>query len=347
MFLNNAWYVAAWGNEIVNAPFARTICDEPVLMFRREDGSVAAISDRCPHRFAPLHRGKLLPGDRIQCHYHGMEFDGSGACVHNPHGDGRIPKMAQVRSYPVVERYSLIWLWWGDPAAADESLIPDFSCLGPGYATVGGVIEMDANYELITDNLMDLTHAEFLHEGVLGSEAIKRGKHVVRQEGLTVHSDRWCPDGIAPPAWDAAFGNYGKSVDHWLYMRWDAPAHMLLDVGVTPTGRPREEGIGVWGTDILTPATMKSTHYFWGISRTYAMDDPATDDLWNNAIDHAFVHQDKPMIEAVQRMMGDRTYEEMGPVLFSIDAGASRPRRVLRELIERERVMRGEERAAG
>ncbi len=106
---------------------------------------------------------------------------------------------------------------------------------------------------------------------------------------IRVNSDRWCPDGLAPPAWDAAFGNYGKPVDHCLYMRWDPPAHMLLDVGVTPTGRPREEGIGVRGTDILTPESATSTHYFWGVSRTYAMNDQAVDALWNQAIDVPFV----------------------------------------------------------
>ena len=338
MFMRNAWYVVAWSAEVKRSLFARVVCGEPIVLFRKQDGTVAALSDRCPHRFAPLHRGSLLDNDVIQCAYHGLEYGTSGQCVRNPNGNGVVPKAAVLRKYPVVERYSLIWLWWGTPEEVDEALIPNFGCLvDPQYRTVGGVIQMAAHYELIADNLMDLSHVGFLHAGILGSEAIPRGKHKVRQDGNTVHSNRWCPDGIAPPAWGAMFDNYTKPVDHWLDMRWNAPAHMLLDVGITPTGRPRSEGIAAWGTDILTPESDTSTHYFWAISRNWALGDPNVDETWRKAIDIAFGHQDKPMIEAVQQMMGSTAFEELAPVLLDVDAGAMLPRRLLTRFIAEER----------
>ena len=136
-FLRNVWYAAAWGNEIkAGELFQRTLLNEPVVFFRDTQGNAQAIADRCPHRFAPLGMG-ILKGDAVRCPYHGLEFDGSGACVHNPHGDGAIPKAAKVKAYPLVERYSLLWIWMGDPHLADAALIPDFNCMDEDHWYVG------------------------------------------------------------------------------------------------------------------------------------------------------------------------------------------------------------------
>src|ERR1700732_3472636 len=195
-FLRNAWYVAAWGTEVTRKLFARTLLGQSILLYRTEAGEAVAISNRCPHRFAPLHVGQLI-GDVVECGYHGLHYDRRGVCVFNPHGDGKIPKSAQVTSYPLKEKHGLIWLWMGDTGKVHDSSIPDFSCLTDTerFATVYGVVTMNANYELITDNLLDLSHVEFLHKGILGSEAIKRGEHKVIEDRDTLHSNRWCPDG--------------------------------------------------------------------------------------------------------------------------------------------------------
>lgn len=332
MFLRNMWYVGAYSDEVADNLLSRKICNEPVLMYRKQHGDPVAIGNMCPHRFAPLGMGKKF-GDVVECPYHGLRFDSSGKCVLNPHETDRIPDAAVVPSYPLVERHGCLWLWFGEEEP-NEALIPDFSCLtdNVNFTTVKGVITMAANYELITDNLVDLTHAEYIHEGILGSEAISRGHHTVQRDGLTLQSNRWCPDGLAPPAWDQMFDNYGKPVDHWLDMRWDPPAHMLLDVGVTPTGRPRAEGISVLGTDILTPETETTTHYFWGISRRYQLQNPAAGEAWRDAIKAAFIGQDKPILEAVQSMMGEHSFEELKPVILKPDAGALGCRRILNEL---------------
>ncbi len=336
-FLDNAWYAASWSDEVGQCLFERTIIGRSVLFYRDQDGVALAFDNACPHRSAPLHLGKLH-GDVVECPYHGLRFNREGQCIHNPHGNQKIPPRARTRKYPLVERHAMLWIWMGEPDFADPAAIPDFSChTDARFPTVKGVIEMHGYYELITDNLMDLTHVEFVHEGILGSEAIKRGEHSMEQAGTTIWSNRWCPDGLAPPAWDAMFGNYGKPVDHWLYMRWDAPAHMLLDVGITPKGRPREEGIWMYGTDILTPKDAGSTYYFWGVSRAHGRDDPAMGALWEQAIDAAFGHQDKPMIEAQQaliRQRGGNDIEDVDSVFLQSDAGPVRCRRQLRELIE-------------
>lgn len=163
---------------------------------------------------------------------------------------------------------------------------------------------------------------------VLENEVITRG--------TTVWSNSWCADGLAPPAWDAMLGNYGKAVDHWLNMRWDAPAHMLLDVGVTPVGKNRGEGVWAYGTDILTPINATQTRYFWAMSRSNDVNDPMWDEIWENAINHAFLGQDKPMIEAQQeqlKLQGLIDIDDTAHAAVSTDAGPLRARFVLNKLL--------------
>tara|TARA_R110000787_G_scaffold215561_1_gene324640 strand:+ start:28 stop:1140 length:1113 start_codon:yes stop_codon:yes gene_type:complete len=333
-YLRNAWYVAAWSNEIGRELFERTLLDEPVLLYRKKSGEAVAIGNACPHRMAPLSQGKLID-DQVQCGYHGLRFDGSGACVLNPHGDGMIPPKMRTASYPVVEKHGLIWLWFGDADKADASTIPDFSCHeDPEMGFVGGVIEMKANYELITDNLLDLAHSEFVHEGLLSSPGYTSSRLETIENGTTIYANRWAPSCDAMPAFHMIFEGHkeGDPVDHWAYMRWDAPAHMLLDVGITHPGKPRTEGAWIYGTDILTPKDATTTYYFWGITRSYKVDDPAAGELWRQVIKGAFEGQDQVIIEAQQRMLGSRTLEEANPVMFASDAAAQRARKLLARL---------------
>lgn len=338
-FLQDCWYAAAWDEEVGDKPFGRTICGEKLVFMRKSDGTISALSGLCPHRFASLELGKILDGDRLQCPYHGLEFDAVGHCVANPHG--AIPRVVRLRAYPVVERHAIIWLWMGDPDRADPSLIPDFSCMtDPRYRTIRGLLVTRAHYELITDNLMDLTHVGYIHHGSIGSDAVKDGRHEVLRVGTTLHSNRMCVDAPAPPVWDALFGHYGRNVDHWLNMRWDAPATMLLDVGVTPAGAHRSEGIMLWGAHLLTPETETSTHYFWSGSRDFALDDAELDAGLRASFEHAFIEEDKPMIEDIQRNMKGRSFEEMRPLILSFDEGAVRARRLLSELMRGQTVQR-------
>ncbi|WP_293389376.1 aromatic ring-hydroxylating dioxygenase subunit alpha [Nevskia sp.] len=343
-YLNNAWYVAAWSNELSRSLLERTILEQPVLLYRKENGDAVAIGNACPHRHAPLHLGKLI-GDAVQCPYHGLRFNGAGTCVLNPHGDGMIPTRMRTASYPVIERHNLIWLWFGEVDKADPATIPDFSChKDPELAFVGGVIEMKAHYELITDNLLDLAHSEFVHEGLLSSAGYTASKLQTIEQGTTIYANRWAPNCDAMPAFHMIFDGHkeGDPVDHWAYMRWDAPAHMLLDVGIAHPGRPRGEGAWIYGTDILTPKDATTTYYFWGITRAYKQNDPAAGELWRQVIKGAFEGQDQVVIEAQQRMLGDRSFEEVDPVMFASDAAAQRARKLLARLREQQAVPRPE-----
>ena len=117
MFPRNFWYVAAWDTEIRRQELLRrTICSEPIVFYRREDGTPVALEDRCCHRHMPLSDG-VLKGDNIECLYHGLTYDPSGTCIHIP-SQTTIPPEAKVRSYPVFEKHHWIWIWMGEPALA-------------------------------------------------------------------------------------------------------------------------------------------------------------------------------------------------------------------------------------
>jgi phenylpropionate dioxygenase-like ring-hydroxylating dioxygenase large terminal subunit len=156
MFLKNCWYCAGWDYELSqgnNKFLARRLADEPVVLYRKPDGGVVAMEDRCPHRQAALHLGQK-ESDSIRCMYHGMKFGPDGRCVEIP-GQEHIPDKARVRTYPVVEKDNWIWVWMGDPARADPNLI----CFAVGPADPdwnirSSKITVKANYREEIANLM-------------------------------------------------------------------------------------------------------------------------------------------------------------------------------------------------
>ena len=331
MYLDNCWYAAGWSDDLEDGFLDQTICEERILAFRRGDGGVAALSGICPHRFASLARGARLPDDQVRCPYHGLIFAADGQCLGGPYGPP--PRRLALKTFPAVERHGLVWIWRGHAEQADPALIPDFAVLeAPDHRVIRGAIRAQANHQLITDNLMDLTHVAVLHEGGIGGDAVVGGQHSVQVSGTTIYSDLWCADRPPSPVWKALFNDYPKNVDHWLDMRWDAPGHLLLDVGVAPVDADRQGGIQQWGANILTPVSETETLYFWASARAFARDDSAVDAAIRAAVHQAFAHEDKPMLEDVQRNMGGRSFEEMRPVIMALDKGAIWARRTLADL---------------
>lgn len=96
-FPKNCWYMAGWSDELADGLLSRRIADRPTVLYRLSDGTVAALLDRCPHRFAPLSLGER-DGDALVCPYHGLTFDAGGTCIRNPFSD-RIPAAAHVPAW--------------------------------------------------------------------------------------------------------------------------------------------------------------------------------------------------------------------------------------------------------
>ncbi len=336
-FLRNAWYVAAWSSEVGEKPFSRTLLGESVLLLRRADGSAAAIGNRCPHRFAPLDRGQRV-GDAIQCAYHGLRFDMSGACVHVPGGQAP-PRAARVRGFALAERDGIVWLWGGDPAQADVALLPDTSPLSDAgrLNIIDNTLRTEAGYLLTLDNLMDLSHVEFLHPTTLGSDRVAEGRLTVVEKPRSVESNRWMPGIEAPPFIGRSMDMTG-TVDHWTDMTWHAGSNLVLRVGLTRPGAGRAAGREAIAYHLITPETRTSSHYFYGHSMNYGMDIPGLGEIVRKGVMGVFIGEDKPMIEACARMMEGKDLSELDPVLIRSDGGAVKMRRALAKLLEAEQA---------
>ena len=187
MFIKNAWYVAAWSEEVRRSLLSRKICENAVLFYRRLDGGAVAIADKCRHRLLPLSLGKL-EGDAVVCGYHGFTFGSDGQCIRIPSQD-RISDNYKVRSYPVIERDGIVWIWPGQLEAANPDLIPSLPwCGDPAWAGPRGAALAEAEYRLILDNLLDLTHETYVHPTTLGNAEVAEARLLLSRRGTPSES---------------------------------------------------------------------------------------------------------------------------------------------------------------
>ena len=337
--LKNAWYVAALSTEVgAEGMFHRTVLGTSLLIYRREGGELVGLHDRCPHRFAPLHMGKRV-GDDVVCPYHALRFSPTGQCVHNPHGEGAIPKAAKVQCFQLVERHGFIWLWGGDAALADPTLIPDYSLLSGGHPNSKGYayMHMSANYEVVVDNIMDLSHVDHVHGPLLNTAG-----HLSAQQPKVQETDRsvnvrwdWFQD---PPMgfFSPFLKRPGQGAKHHVTVQWRAPSTMLLTVGAVQDSDDEADGLISWDFHLMTPETETTTHYFFGSRRNWGVEDAELNRMKLQGTIAAFADEDKPIIEAVQKEMGTTDLWSLKPVLLSSDPAAVRARRTLTQLIVNE-----------
>ncbi len=336
-FLKNAWYVAAHAGEINEGLIARTICNEQIVMFRTEGGEVAALQDRCPHRFVPLSKGSRV-GDSVQCGYHGLRFGKDGSCVEAPNDDEAQRKRICVRSYAVVERYSLVWLWLGDAASADPGQIPAFDffvsekfAAGRGYSYIKG------NYQLIADNLLDLSHIHYLHPHIHEGSDFANFTNKLKIEGDTVWSMLWRHHYHIDEQRQKMWNMQSDDIEGQGHARWDAPANLLVHTAYWEHGKTIEEGFVTPNAHLLTPETEYTTHYFWGMGRNFALGNEQLTRMGEAMAKNVFETQDGPMIEAQQLAMGqDDRFLDMKPMILRADAAGVAARRILKRKIDAE-----------
>lgn len=334
-YLANTWYAAAWTHELTDKVLARRIADEPVVLFRTDAGEIAALQDRCPHRFAPLSKGTKT-GNTLACGYHGLAFDKSGMCVFNPYSS-EIPAKARVRSFPATEMHGLIWLWFGDVSRADPTLIPDVSVLeSSDWRAASGYMHVNVNYELLIDNLMDLSHAEFLHPTNLGLRGLAAGEFNVRHVGNSVEFSINTVETSPPPVFDFILSSEGQPVFFTVDARWDPPGVVHIHSMTKYADEARSKHVDFKGVHIVVPETERSSHYFYAGLRDQRKDDEELQVAIEAGLKLAFENEDKPMVEAAQGNMATPDLLRLDPVLLPLDGAAIRVRRRLKRLIAEE-----------
>ena len=337
MFIKNSWYVACRPDEIYGKPLGRQICGEKMVLYRGAEGQPVVLEDFCPHRGTPLSLGFVKDGNLV-CGYHGLEMGCEGKTVAMP--GQRVSSFPPIRTFPVIERYGFIWVWPGDHDKADPALMPTFEFFdNPQWAYGGGMYHVKAGYELMIDNLMDLSHETYVHSTSIGQPEIDETPCKTVTEGNRVITSRFMENIKAPPFWRMAMRANGlndeASVDRWQICRFTPPSHVMIDVGVALAGKggfdaADEDKVYCVVVDFITPESDTSHWYFWGMARKFKPNDPALTYSIREGQGKIF-GEDMQMLEQQQANL--LNYPSRRLLKLNIDAGGVHSRMIIERLL--------------
>lgn len=341
VFLKNCWYVAAWDYEVKQGEMLkRKLLGQRVVMYRRSNDGVAALEDRCSHRHAPLSLGRVEK-DNVRCMYHGLVFSGDGKCVEEP--GRKMPSLnTDIAAFPVAEKWKFVWIWLGDPALADESLIPDCHYQDdPDWRMVPRYRYFEADYRLIIDNLLDFSHLTFVHEKTLGgSDNIALAKPKIENYGDGVRVTRWYMDEPEIAPYLRGYETFEGRVDRCNIYDLQTKGNIFnMDSCTAPAGSGAPEGNFVpeamrfHATQILTPEDGKNTHFFWSYAHNFNLDDPDFTQGISDRIAEGF-EEDKVIIEAQQLNVDENPDIPMAYIHF--DNGLTQGRKLLQAALDEE-----------
>lgn len=341
MYLRNAWYVAGWSQSLAAGEMLDLkVINEPIVVFRTATGKLAALADRCRHRAAPLSKGRV-EGEEVRCMYHGFKYGPTGACTEIP-GQKGIPSTARVASYPVTEKHSWIWVWMGNPAHADEALIPRVSGIDEGrFVLKPGVLDYDADARLICDNLLDFSHLSYVHPttfGVTQDWAMSRPRIEMRERGI--HLERWVRD-QPPPYHQPELGR----IDYWNEYDFSVPGILSLTFQMFPVGTAERHGGGSPGDDeallshsyalqAVTPVNDAKARYFFAYGPRVEENIDGYAEAFSDVAVAAF-HEDKDIVEAQQARLNDG---EADMLVVSADSALIQFRRLVDRLVAEEQA---------
>ena len=326
--IRNCWYVAAWSSEVGRGLLGRRILGEQVVLYRKEDSTPVALHDRCPHRSLALSKG-CLEGDAVRCGYHGLAFDAAGACIDAPPVE-RPPRAMRVRSYDLVERGPLIWIWMGTQPVV-EAEIPDLWWLSDiRWADGRGQMTIASNYVGLHENLLDLTHFTFLHPGTIGTPEYASAPCTVTSDASTVRVERFVAECAVPGIYrSTGLGDNRisrRATSEFLTPALHTASAELRNLSPQPGA---QDTFVVRVSHFITPSDIGSTRYFFSIARDFAVQDESATEAMRTGALQAF-RQDAEALEAIAQIQtAEPGFVEMS--LKSDQAGVTM-RRILKSM---------------
>jgi vanillate O-demethylase monooxygenase subunit len=337
MYLRNTWYALARSEDIGAALTPLQVLGERVVAYRKTDGSPVVLEDACPHRKLPLSMGQRR-GDDVMCGYHGLTFDGAGTCVAAP-TQGKIPSTARVKSYPLADRWGLVWIWMGKVDEADPSKIihvDDHDRPGWGL-TNGDSMTCACNYLYLVDNLLDPSHVAWVHVTSFAAPGTEDTPLQVAATDSGIVVSRWMLNRDVPPYYAPLVKFEGKC-DRLQHYEVRYPSLGINKSIFTPAGTggvgkpPHEQAYMMVSYHFLTPVDAEATRYFWLQNRNT---DPGNAEISAQVAAGArrAFEEDRVILEAVHKGMATKSTPNLD---LALDAGALRFRRALSRMIEAE-----------
>lgn len=337
MFIQNAWYVAAWSGEIQPGQvIARKLLGQSVAIARGIDGTISVFADRCPHRGAPLSCGRVEPGG-IRCMYHGLKFNAEGECVEVP-GQDRIPARLRATRFPVAEKDGLVWYWPGAASLANGGQVLPVSSHGDAawLVELGGYMHFNAACELLVDNLLDFSHLAYVHERTIGSPQLALSRPSVDRRGEELRISHWIPDAQLP-ANAVGLAKLPSRVDRTMEYTWRVRGNVMNQKSsITPAGSggyasPSTAAVRKTTFIAVTPETQTSSHYFWSVAiNRYETDVEDPLKIETTRLLTAF-EEDRRIIEAQQKILLESQSQPL--IAIAVDASVIAVRRIAHEIL--------------
>lgn len=333
------WWIVAYSSEVSRAILGRSILGERIILYRTEQGEAVALSGICPHRSFPLEKSRLVD-DNVQCGYHGFTFGKDGGCMLVPSQSG-IPTNSSLRRYPVQERGNLIWIWTGEEDNADPALLPDLAAIGIGNPDwtfeEHPLMTIKGRYTLLIDNLMDLSHASYIHEdSIPGSDAIVRIPAELIDIEKSLNVVRCGKSLPLNPYISLQFPDQQEKIDQHFDAEFFGPA--LIRTGGTTYDSATGEELGTLNfIHGITPEGPNSVHYFVVTARNFGPDNHVLSKM-NLDMGTHIQPQDKVAIEAVEQVLQTAT-RPVREISARVDNGALKARLRIERQIKAE--MRG------
>ncbi len=332
----NCWWVAAFSHQLDQSFCARWLLDTPVLLYRTEAGDAVAIEDRCPHRAAPLSLGRRQ-GDAVECLYHGFTFGPDGACTRVPTMKV-IPEAIRVRTFPVIEQPPFVWVYLGDPERLEE--VPPAPSLDwandSTFAARFGQIELAANYMLLKENVLDLSHFGFVHRDSFGiTDWTDPPRISFDDSSVTFHQS------FSKAPLPAMYANPlglepGTPFNRESRGSFISPALQVASLDLIAPDEANEPPAGrVRFCHATTPIDPGRTLYFWAFARDFATSDGAMD-AEQDLVARAFA-EDEDILAAIQRMLErDPLASQRQEISVKADAAGIQARRIVARWMDRD-----------
>lgn len=329
-FIFDEWYVAAFADEVGRRLLARTLLGRKVVLFRTAAGQPVALDDRCAHRSYPLSSG-TLEGDTVVCGYHGFRYDAAGDCIEVP-AMASCPRSIGVKRYALVEQGPLIWIWMGDPEAADPARLPETAYLASAeWECSKGYFHLPGNYVSLHENLLDLTHLSYIHASSFGTPEYARAPYRTQLGDGHFLVHREVIPTTLPPVWADPTGLTGVTTAARIATsEFLGPGFHRVTVSFYDSALPESERkTGTIRTAHLpTPETHGSTHYFIVHGRDFALGDPAVTAVMHERLFAAF-EEDVEALTRLERVLVETPREDFYEISVTTDGPSVAMRRYL------------------